>query len=395
MGYRNKLMICKIVRLSLKFMYIFPIKKNRIIFNSYSGRQYSCNPKAISEHLERYYPGRYEIVWSFREPKKYQDLSERGIRVCKTRSFMHYYYKLTSKVSVCNGTWGSEIPERKGQYAINTWHGGGGGYKRLYGQANDMDPIKLKWYMLDASRYSLMLASSETSLKFTVRTALAHRGDAIGGTPRNDLLINMDRNDLYALVRGKLGIKSNEKIVLYAPTFREGKSAEDYDIDFKRLVKALEKRFGGEWRCAIRFHYYILGKIKWSNSSILDVSDYPDIQELLYVSDCVITDYSSLIWDYSFTYRPCLLYCTDLQYYENKRDFNKPIRTWGFPVCENNDELESAILNFDEKDFRKKMEYHHEANGSFEKGHASSDVCKIIESVCFKNERRPIGIRFL
>jgi len=390
---RNKYILCCISRTLMRFFYVFPIKKNRIMFNSYSGRQYSCNPKAISEYLEEFYPGKYEIVWSFREPEKHEDLKKRGISVCKMRSIKHFYYKLTSKVAVCNGTWGSEIPERSGQYDINTWHGGGGGYKRLYAQAKNMDPIKLKWYMLDAGRYSLMLASSQTSLKNTVRTSLNHNGPTLGGTARNDMLINRNRDDLYNTVKKTLGMSSDEKLLLYAPTFREGKQAEEYDIDFNAVVKALEQRFGGKWRAAVRFHYYIASQMAATNPNIINASDYPDMQELLYVADCVITDYSSLIWDYSFTYRPCLLYCTDLAYYENKRDFNKPIRTWGFPVCENNDELVNTILSFNEDDFCKKMYKHHEENGSFEEGHTTKDVCEIIDSVCYGNGDIPDGIK--
>lgn len=394
MNDKSKLYLCKIARQLMKVLYVFPVKRTRVMFNSYSGRQYSCNPKAISEYLVENYPGKYEIIWSFREPDKFSSLKEKGVIICKTRSLKHYYYKLTSKVAVCNGTWGSEIPERKGQYDINTWHGGGGGYKRLYAQAKDMDPVKLEWYMLDASRYSLMLASSETSLKNTVRTSLGHTGPALGGTARNDILINHNRDDLYDSVKKSLGMKVEEKLVLYAPTFREGRKVDDYNIDLDRVVKALESRFGGKWRPAVRFHYYIADQMAKTNPRIINASDYPDMQELLYVADCVITDYSSLIWDYSFTYRPCLLYCTDLEYYENKRDFNKPIRTWGFPVCENNDELENAILNFDEENFKKKMNRHHRENGSFEEGHTTKDVCRIIDSICYGDGSKPEGITY-
>jgi CDP-glycerol glycerophosphotransferase len=392
-SYKEKYLLCKIARFLLRILYVLPIKKNRVMFNSYLGRQYSCNPKAISNYLEKKYPGKFDIVWTFRNPEKFQELKKRGIIVCKTRSIAHYYYKLTSKVSVCNGAWGSEVPDRKGQYDINTWHGGGGGYKRLYGQAKDMDSVKLKWYMLDAGRYSLMLASSETSMKNTVRTSLGHNGDALGGTARNDMLINRDRDDLYESVKVALGLKPDEKLVLYAPTFRENRAADEYDINADRVVAALTRRFGGKWKFAIRLHYYIAEKIKEMNVSVIDASDYPDMQELLYVADCVITDYSSLIWDYSFTYHPCFLYCTDLAYYESKRDFNKPIHTWGFPVCESNDELELAIMNFNVLDFKEKMENHHFENGSYEEGHACSDVCRIIESVCFGDGSVPDGIQ--
>ena len=111
---------------------------------------------------------------------------------------------------------------------------------------------------------------------------------------------------------------------------------------------------------------------------IVDVSEYPDMQELLCACDVLITDYSSSIWDYSFTYKPCFLYVTDLEKYTSERGFGKDIYSWGFPVCKTDEELYQAIINFDEDKFKKKMKKHHEDLGSFEDGYATKRVCEYL-----------------
>ena len=102
------------------------------------------------------------------------------------------------------------------------------------------------------------------------------------------------------------------------------------------------------------------------------------MQELLAVSDALITDYSSSIWDYSFTYKPCFLYCYDLASYKSERDFYIPIENWGFPIAENNSQLMNGILKFSYDLYLEKMKNHHKELGSYENGTATSTICDLI-----------------
>ena len=118
-----------------------------------------------------------------------------------------------------------------------------------------------------------------------------------------------------------------------------------------------------------------------------DVTDYPDMQELLAAADMLITDYSSCIWDYSFLYRPCFLYTPDLEQYLAKTGFYIPIQEWPFPICRNEQELEDAIDSYDAGQNRKAIQKHHQKMGSFESGHACEKVCERIrrKSICEEN----------
>ena len=92
----------RILRVFMTVLHIFPIKQNRIILNSYTGTQYSCNPKYITEAILKRFPDKYEIIWTFKEPDKFQFLEEKGIKVVKYASIKRFYYEATAKVSINN-----------------------------------------------------------------------------------------------------------------------------------------------------------------------------------------------------------------------------------------------------------------------------------------------------
>ena len=112
-----KNILITIIKDFLKFFFVFPIKKNRILFSSYSGKNYSCNPKYICEYLLNQYGDYLEIVWAFKNPKQDKNLDKR-IKVIRFKSVKYIYYLLTSKVVVDNVESWSILPKRKNQYII-------------------------------------------------------------------------------------------------------------------------------------------------------------------------------------------------------------------------------------------------------------------------------------
>ena len=112
---------------------------------------------------------------------------------------------------------------------------------------------------------------------------------------------------------------------------------------------------------------------------MIDVSAYPDMQEIMAISDILITDYSSTIWDFGLTNRPCFLYMPDLEQYANSRNFNIPIEEWPFPKATTIAEMNENILSYDENDYLKKLKKHYEELGSYEKGTACEQVASLIQ----------------
>ena len=167
--------------------------------------------------------------------------------------------------------------------------------------------------------------------------------------PRNDMMVHYD-TELRIEIRKRLGIKENEKIVLFAPTYRKVKDnyfldsvAVSYGIDAKRVLDALKKKFGGNWIFAIRLHPCVVNRNEVITEGMLDLTDYEDMQELLLAADVMINDFSSSMWDFMLTGKPCFTFAADLQHYIETTEVYTPVSEWPFPQSTNNDELEKTI----------------------------------------------------
>ena len=363
---RIKTLQIKIIRTFIRTLYFLPLKKNRIVFFSFRGNQYSCNPKSISEYVQVCYPGKYEIIWAFNNPKKYKYLERRGVRVVKYKSLKRILLQTTAKYSINNTGSYSWIPLRKGQYHINTWHAGGA-YKRLQHDSNADYNRRLT-----AEETSLMISSCKLFTKYNIREQFTFYGKVLSiGMPRNDVFFDNNAVKKKATyVRRHYKINNDNLIVLYAPTWRyDGKIPS---FDFERIKRFLSEKYKKDVVFMVRNHS--LSNNKYNN--LLDVSDYDDMQDLLCTADILITDYSSSIWDYSFTYRPCFLFVPDLKKYTDEQGFYTDIKTWGFPICRNSDELIFEMDNFDNDDYKKRMINHHVLYGSYEQGRATKAFCE-------------------
>ena len=152
-----------------------------------------------------------------------------------------------------------------------------------------------------------------------------------------------------------------------------------YDLQADRLLRAMKKRFGGEWKLLIRYHDNDKKGEKTKNTvrsaDVIDVTDYADIQELLSFVDAGITDYSSWIYDFVNARRPGFIYARDIDLYNNERGFYFKLESTPFPVARNNDEMEQNILSFDEAAFVKKCDAFLAGKQSVDDGHSSERIC--------------------
>lgn len=356
-----------------------PVKTDRVLFMSFRGAQYSCNPRYISQELQRLAGDKLEIAWAFHEPERFRYLEKEGITVLGDRTKEFLRYAMTAHVICVNTYYKPYLPRRRGQFFLRTWHGGGA-YKRI-GKYENLPYMRKKYLALQQQGADLYISSSHTYTQLTLRDSFGYKGEVLEtGMPRNDMFTR-DHSDIARRAREALHFPDGAKMVLYAPTYRTNESARESAPDFDRLKKALKERFGGEWILVFRGHY-IMAENPSHGLGDMDATDYPDMQELLAATDVLVTDYSSSIWDISFTGKPVFLYCHDLNLYRSERDFYTDIHTWPFPLSETNDELESIIKNFDEADYAEKLRLHHEQLGACETGHASFDCAMRIIKEC-------------
>lgn len=369
-----------VIRFFLRFVPHRPFHPKRIIFTSYLGKQYSCNPKYISEYIQKHAP-EYEIVWAFQSPEEFSELEKYGIRLVKYNSFTFIRLCLSSGYIVTNVRDMNHIPFTHRQTVINTWHGGGA-YKTVGSSTAVQSPSERFRQNIAHKTNLTFLSSSKAFTDLTLKDSFHHNGKILEcGMPRNDILIHTADSDLRKKVLDHFHLPADQKLLIYAPTYRENKTASDYSFDTKAVKTMLSQRFGGNWSILFRCHYYIVEDAKNLSSDYINASDYPDMQELLYAANMLITDYSSSIWDFSFTGRPCLLYATDLNNYQVSQGFYSDIHTWPFPLAESNQELLDNIQHFSFDTYTKAIQQHHEDLGSYESGTACWEVLKYIRQV--------------
>lgn len=381
-----KVVFSELVRVGTLPLRLLPIKKNRILFTGLTGGNnydYSCNPKYLYEYLRDNYPGRYEYVWVVSDKAKYSFLEEEGVKLRKHFTVSSFPMLLTSKIIVTNGSYAPWFPFRKKQYVINTWHGGGA-YKKVENETPDADWATRKRAEFCANNIDLFLASCRIQEEQMIQTTYQYKGDILReGTPRNDKLVNGELDTMAVKVKKYYKIPEHSRIVLYAPTYRDANPPVVFDAD--KVRETLEAT-GESWVVLSRFHRYQNNDmhLEVTGTHVIDVAEYPDMQELLCAADIMITDYSSCVWDYAFLKRPCLLYAPDRKAYIEHTGFYVSMDRWPFPVAENMQDLVRLLSSLKDEavrsDLLMKAQEHLEELGSYEHGKCRERIAAMIEA---------------
>lgn len=379
-----KVVFSEIVRIVTYPIRILPVKKNRILFTGLTGGHaydYSCNPKYLYEYMREFFPGKFEYVWAVSDKKKYAFLQESGVKLVKHFSFSSFPMLLTAGVIITNGSYAPWFPFRKQQCVINTWHGGGA-YKKVENERPDADWATRKRAEFCAANIDLFLASCKEQEQHMIRTTYRYEGEVLrAGTPRNDRIVRGEIRDMADRVRRIYGIPEDGHIVLYAPTYRQTTVPVIMDSDY--LLDKLNKAGKGRWYFMCRYHRYQDDSmdIRVTGNHIIDVMDYPDMQELLGAADMLITDYSSCVWDYAFLKRPCFLFVPDKDEYTANTGFYVEPERWPFAQAKSMEELENNIRNYNREEANERIDRHLEELGSYEKG----ECCKsVADWICDK-----------
>jgi CDP-glycerol glycerophosphotransferase len=326
-----KSIIRKIIYLCFWF---FPINKKIITFEAFGGKKFAGNCKAIlDEMIKRDLSYKYKIfinkgVILENKYNKY---------IIYTNSLKWFYYTSVSKYWIKNSNAYGELPKKNGQIYINTWHSG----STLKKQGYDLEGVPLEkripkknikywdWFVAGSKNKAIILSNS-----------VGYKGNMVViGMPRIDYLINHQKEDVNK-IKKKLRIDIDKKIILYAPTYR------DNDIKGENNKKILKKiKVPEGYLLLVKFHYYNK-KTDIHNNKIWDISDYNDINELFIISDVLISDYSTVIFDYSNLKRPIILYAYDLKEYKKMRNFyiNYEEEMPG-PIVKNIKQLNNELAN--------------------------------------------------
>ncbi|MBQ7779398.1 MAG: CDP-glycerol glycerophosphotransferase family protein [Clostridia bacterium] len=366
MGIVNKLYIagCWVLSLAL------PVNKKKVVFSSYYGRGYSDNPKAICEAL-RAADSDAELVWLVKNEKEAASLPE-GVKPCPYGSARRVFALATAGVWVDNCRKYDRF-KKKNQYYLQTWHGFP--LKRIEKDAYDaLGPEYEKGAKRDSAKIDLLLSNSGFCTE-TLRRCFWYDGEiAEYGSPRNDVFFKPDPHT-DRKVREAFSLPADRKLVLYAPTFRADHSMDAYELDAKKLGEACEKRFGGKWTVLIRLHPNVAFQSEklfaYDGETVVDATMYPDMQELLCGCDMLITDYSSSMFDFALSGKPCLRFALDIEDYKKDRNFYFTQEEMPFPLADSNEALAECVLQFNEASYQAVWKAFTEKNTFCEDGNAA------------------------
>ena len=317
---------------------VTPIKQNRVVFSSYYGRGYSDSPKAICEVL-RQSGEELELLWLCKDEAAAKSLPE-GVRAVPTRGLKKIRALASAKVWVDNCRKYENL-KRKGQFYFQTWHGFA--LKKIEQDAEaGLEPAYVAACKTDSAQCDAFFTGSGFMEKL-YRSSFWYEGPVLRtGTPRNDMFYQ-DQAPLHARVCRALGLPEDRKLALYAPTFRGNHSVEAYRIDPETVRRKAAENFKGEWTVLIRLHSNVAeqskGLFAYDGDTLVDATEYPDMQELLCAADLLITDYSSSMFDYALTGKPIVRFALDVEDYRKDRDFYFPLEEWPCPLARSNEEL--------------------------------------------------------
>ena len=349
-----------ILKLRYKLRGLFVRTDGRlVVFSAYNGKSYACSPRAVYEKMlndPRF--SEFRFVWLFDDPEAHRDLEKnRATFVIKNRSRECEAALIKAGYWIFNFRAYDHWLPRRTQTYVQCWHGTplkrlGYDITRSDNAMNSIAEIRSK-YRSDAKRFSYLLSSCPfVTEKFSSAWALdrfAKSGTILEtGYPRNDFLRSFTTEDAKA-VREKLGLSDcDKKLILYAPTWRDNRydASRGYVYDCPVDFNYLKRELSDEYIILFRAHYLVASSFDFDayKGFILNVSDWDDINELYIIADMLITDYSSVFFDYAILRRPMLFYMYDMEAYRDElRGFYLELSELPGPIVTTERELAEAV----------------------------------------------------
>ena len=357
-------------RFCIRLFRFLPIKRNKIVFIQSCGSGYACNLKYIAEEIIRQKLP-YDLVWLV---ERMDTPIPAPIRKVKYNRIRAVYELATARVMINNTKALYPVRKSLGQTFIYVPHGQPGC------KCAEADAVLSDRYITMSKVHSALtdvfVSMSRYQTQVLKDTFWVPKGAAIWetGFPRNDNFYR-DTTLLQRRIRERLMVPQECRVVLYAPTFRDNSEVKAYNLDFHRMLAALEQKTGDKWLVFVTLHsnfIWFSKPVYQFDNKVWDLSGYEDIHELLLVADACVTDYSSTGLDFSHTRRPVFLYASDIDDYEKMRGLKPMYRQLPFPLARDNDEMERNILMFNREEYEQRFEvFMKEVYGNFDDGQAA------------------------
>lgn len=316
-----------------------------ILFNSFAGRNFDDSPKAVFDYMirdDRF--KNYELVWAFHNPESFKI---QGGKKVKTDTLAYFVTALKARVWITNSSVERGLNFKgKDTLYLNTWHG-----TPMKKMGDDLNIKNKSFSNKGRNHFDLMTVQSNFEADVFSKVFHIPRKQFLEvGLPRNDRLAVFSLNEKER-IRRMLGLPDDKKIILYAPTFREFEKdrnmgcvlALPFDINkWKQLLAC-------DYVLLFRAHYEVVKTMGITdNEFVRNVTKYPVLNDLLIVSDILISDYSSVFFDFSIMNK-CMFYFTyDYEKYSKERGLYFDIREY-LSGGATEDELIHLLQNLDEE----------------------------------------------
>lgn len=362
-------------------------KKNIIVFESFYGKQFSDNPRALYEYIKENYP-EYQLYWMTTK-KQEAEFKAQGMNTIRHNSWQELWIQTKAKYWVVN----MRLPQWKypgrGTRLIQTWHG-----TPLKTLGLDIQQVTMpgvttdeyrKQFLTDVSKWDYLIAPNEYSSRIFQRAFhLPQQKMILSGYPRNDILFHIEKEQVKQ-IREELHILPHQKVVLYAPTWRDtnNQGQGSYYLGLQLDLDAIQSHFGNDVVILIRAHYLISEQLDLTDYPFArDVSHYPDISYLYEISDVLITDYSSVFFDYANLRRPMIFYAYDeKEYAGDMRGFYFNYQNVPGPIVHTTSEVITALEeSFSHPKLSPRYESFIQKYTRWEQGDASKKVWDVVLS---------------
>lgn len=389
---RKILYIARMIKFRLQ---TFGIKTNNqtAMFFSFKGKSYTCSPKAIYEYMqtdEQYKDFKY--IWAFEKPEDYQELiKNKNTTLVKYESKEYKKALAKAKYWIFNYRVEDSIYPKKDQVYIQCWHGTplkklGYDLKNTNNAMNSESEIHEK-YKLDAKKFQYLLSPSKFASKaFTSawnleKTNMTNKIVEMG-YPRNDYLYNFKPEEVKE-IKEKLHLPNNKKVILYAPTWRDDQHQAGVGYTYKTEVDFdyLREKLQNEYIILFRAHYLVANSFDFKKYEgfIYDVSSFNNINELYVISDLLITDYSSVFFDYANLKRPMIFYMYDFEKYKDDlRGFYIDIQELPGEITKTEEELIQAIKQTEHFSYNEKYKKFNDKYNYLDDGQAAKRITQAL-----------------
>lgn len=336
------------------------INPNQIICWEFHFKQCGGNPKYMTDYILKQEKN-YKVYWAFAKGIDTSTFNKEYI-IVRYPSVKYLIALYTSKYVINNyrnDKMETFFVKKKNQKYIMSWHGSTP-LKKVEKDVQDSLGIKyVSRAKADSRACDLMLSNCSFFTKL-IRDSFWYDGEILEqGIPCNDIYYNIeDRILANKRIRSFFHIPEGDFMVMYAPTFRnKDNTIKPYIIDWGKLIPVIEKKSNRNVIVLVRLHPNLLGMVDTASlvdyPKTIDVTSYPDMQQLLCAMDMLITDYSSIMFDATLMDKPCLLYAKDSAEYD--RGFYFPLDSLPFSLSTTQNDLIEKIEHFDYKLYYKRI----------------------------------------